>query len=736
MSSMRNLAFPFSAILMLACGGGSTPPVGTDAGHTGTDSGPVVIRCGGGDDPDMDTISSGDEGEDDPDMDGLPNLRDPDSDGDGLNDVDEAGDRDCNTRPVDSDGDTIPNYLDRDANGDGVDDSTQRTTDTDGDGTPDAIDGDVDGDGIDNGIEAGPDASNPIDTDTDGTPDVFDLDSDGDTIYDSLEGAFDSDHDGAPNYLDLDSDADDIQDADEAGDGDLETPPFQCASEINAVTGMVMLDGLQDYRDADSDNDGLGDSEERAIGTNPCAIDTDMDGLDDLAEGAYELYNCPDHTTGTDCGCATNAHGPCTIPAEHFYVVLPFQGAPVERELTFSTTIRVADIFFMSDTTGSMGGVITNVSSTIARPGTGLIARISDPDTGIPDAWFGAADFKDMPFGGYGGGGDWGFNLTIPMTHPSRAADVAARISTGWVASGGSDGPESHTEALWQAMTGEGGTFMGGGSPIYTIPRYVGDCLDTGWGAPCFREAALPIIVFFTDICGHNGPPGEDASCDDYTGITPAPHTWAEAIAQMNIHGAKFVGIGTNGDCSRAVGPDGFSPCYYLRRTADETGSVDLDGIPLVYNLPASGSTELFVDTIVRAIDTIAHRVPLDVDTGLRDDPSDEVNATRFIKRRQPSCRLAPPPAICEVLEGESCWVEPEGLTHDQAVACVDASTFFGVIPGTRVTFRITFQNDFQMGGPTAQLFIAFIDVRAGGSAILDTREAFIVVPADSGTID
>ena len=78
-------------------------------------------------------------------------------------------------------------------------------------------------------------------------------------------------------------------------------------------------------------------------------------GLGDLAEGASERLNCPDGTTGSDCGCATQAG--CTSPSEHFYVVLPYNGAPVERDLEFATDIRVADIFFLTDSTGSMAGL-------------------------------------------------------------------------------------------------------------------------------------------------------------------------------------------------------------------------------------------------------------------------------------------------------------------------------------------------------------------------------------------
>ena len=72
----------------------------------------------------------------------------------------------------------------------------------------------------------------------------------------------------------------------------------------------------------------------------------------------------------------------------------------------------------------------------------------------------------------------------------------------------------------------------------------------------------------------------------------------------------------------------------------------------------------------------------------------------------------------------------PPEVTHEDAVAFVDESTFFGVIPGTRVSFRITFQNDFYRGGTTAQVFIAFIDVRTG-TAVLDTRQVIVVVPAN-----
>lgn len=713
-----HLRFGCALLFLLSIAGCDGEPIDPmeDSGPVVFDAGVMEVRCGPRDDEDRDLISTQDEGIGDGDADGVPNFQDSDSDGDTFSDEDEAGDANCNTYPRDSDGDGTADFLDRDANGDGVDDADQ-LGDLDEDGVVDHLDDDVDGDGIDNDIEHG-DGADARDSDVDGTPDVFDRDSDGDSIDDAHEGGIDNDGDGMPAYLDLDSDGDGIEDALEAGDGRIETAPFSCENEIDPTTGERMPDARADYADTDSDNDGLGDGEEGDLNTDPCDIDSDDDGVDDLAEGAYERYNCPDGETGFDCGCATDSG--CTIPDEHYYVVLPYQGGPVERDLEFGTSIRVADVFFVTDTTGSMSGTLDNVQQTVTRPGTGMIDRIRET---IPDAWFGGGQFDDFPFNSWGSTPDTPFQLAIRMTPPERSSEVQVAFDAMDIHSGG-DGPESDTEALWQILTGEGAMWTYGGSR-FTQRRYVGDCLDSGWGAPCFRDAALPIIVLFTDICSHNGPPGEDSSCTPYTGVTPNPAIWVDMIAEMNRRGAKFVGVNASGsDCTGVVGPSGSLPCYFLRRTAEESGSIDLDGNALVYDLPNSGSSDtVFVDTIVGAIETVATRVPLDIETGVRDDPDPlGVDAARFVKRRQPACRAMPP--------AETCWVPPAGVPHAQAVRLVDESTFFAVIPGTRVTFRITFQNDFQRGGATAQVFIAFIDVRTGTS-ILDTRQVFVVVPAD-----
>lgn len=700
-----------AALIAASCGGESGRDAAVDA--------PPGLRCDPAEDRDGDTISADHEGPEDADGDGIPNSEDEDSDGDGYLDRDEAGDADCDTEPVDIDVDGVPDFLDLDANGDGIPDADQ-PGDTDDDGIPDRSDLDVDGDSIPNATERG-DGDAPVDTDGDGTPDVLDLDSDGDTILDAADGASDSDRDGVPNFRDLDSDDDGLSDAEEAGDAILETPPAVCEAEVDPETGAPNSDGLADFADPDRDDDGLGDGDEARLGTDPCALDSDGDGQGDLLEGAYERLNCPDGRTGTGCGCATRAD--CGVPADDFFVVLPHGGPIVERDLEFSTQIHAADVFFLTDTTSSMGATLDRVKATVSTPTTGLIARVAAT---VPEAWFGGGQHDDFPLGIYGGGADEPFRLAIRMTPGARATEVEAAFLA-MSLHGGGDGPEAQTEALYQILNGEGGSWTSGST--YRLRRYAGDCLESSWGAPCFRAAALPVVVLFTDVCAHEGPPGEAPECASYAGITPAPHSWRETVDGMLARGARFVGINASSvasGCASVTAPAGLSPCWYLRQTAEATRSVDVDGRPLVYDLPDGGATEaVFIDTIAGAIETIATRVPMDIDTAVRDDPGDTamVDATRFIVSRRPACLATP---------GSECWLPPPGVPTADAVDSVDDTTFYGVIPGTRVEFRVAFQNDFVEAGVSAQVFVAFIDVRTG-SAILDTRQVFVIVPARPG---
>ncbi len=271
----------------------------------------------------------------DTDGDGTPDQRDLDSDGDGINDITEAGgvDNDHDGKVdgfVDNNNDGYDDGLSSsppplpDADNDGIPDF-QDKNDSDNDGITDDLDLDDDNDGIPDALEG----DGNVDTDGDGVPDSRDLDSDNDGIFDLLEsgaanalaldgdhdgridlsndfgtngladivedgndsgqlnydagGVDDSDGDGVPDFRDLDSDNDGITDviesggSDPDGDGRLgDGPPSVNTDGIGPGGGGTPVDsdgdGVEDFRDLDSDNDGVPDLVE-AGGT-----DADGDG--------------------------------------------------------------------------------------------------------------------------------------------------------------------------------------------------------------------------------------------------------------------------------------------------------------------------------------------------------------------------------------------------------------------------------------------------------------------------
>ncbi len=184
-------------------------------------------------------------------------------------------------------------------------------------------------------------------------------------------------------------------------------------------------------RNADSDRDGLTDYDELCrFSTNACAIDTDGDGVTDLGEVAGSMTDPLDPSS--------------TIPDGDFFVVLPFNGPdrPI-RTLSFGTSINRADVYFLIDTTGSMGTPIANVTSSLTTIASALAER-------IPDVHMGVGQFRDFPFGGtfdgYGSAGDMAYQNMQNITGDVSAVQAAlGRLS----AAGGADGPESHVAALF-----------------------------------------------------------------------------------------------------------------------------------------------------------------------------------------------------------------------------------------------------------------------------------------------
>ncbi len=499
-----------------------------------------------------------------------------------------------------------------------------------------------------------------------------DTDSDGDGIADQREGSSDTDGDGVPNDADDDSDGDGITDAEEAGTGGNPCSPADSD-----------FDGSPDFADLDSDNDGLTDAEEVGAGTNRVQPDSDGDGIDDLTE----------HVAGSDPG------DPSSRPPEgSLYVVLPYvppgeTGDHPQREFTFQTRIRSADIFFVVDTTGSMAGTISEVQSTLESTIIPGIVAALGPDG---DARYGIAGHGDFQEGG----GNYTGNVQIfQRLTPDSAAVQAATFSLR--ADNGGDYPESQVPAMDSVISGRGTPNYGGTATRMMDP--IADCGAGpdeevfGWG--CFRVGRVPILVLFSDADWHNAP-GQG----NYYGSTPAAATYDMLRDEMVRRGAFYVGIdvGFLGDTYR-----------HSTQLANDTMSVDGSGNPLIF----MGSASTVASNVIDAITRIAGSSRQDLTTRVDPDAAET--------------RLPPGNTTADFIE-QVIPVRgiPEAPTGSDSH---DSTTFYNVAPSTQVVFQAQFFNDFQPPAASAQLFQATIIVLGRALSEVDRRQVFIIVPAEGG---
>ncbi len=631
-----------------------------------------------GPDSDRDGIADLDEGRElgvDTDRDGTPDFQDDDSDGDGLSDSYE-GDRDREHPPRDSDFDRIPDFQDLDSDGNEVDDTVEGTADPDRDREPSFRDLDDDGDTTLDLDEAGEVAWPELDTDRDGTPDRLDLDSDADTINDVWESQLDVDRDGTPDLRDLDTDGDGYLDRDEAGDLDLTTPPFDSDS-----------DNSPDFRDSDRDDDGLGDREERVLGTNPDAIDTDGDEISDLVE----VQAC------TDDECAGDVLDPMVSPRTRgdFVVLARYQRAPLpERQtLGFGATVQRADVYFLIDTTSSMGPPLASLKAGLSTAGTGLIDRAR---VEIDDTWFGVGGYEDYAEAPYGGAGDRAYYHASDVSESSEAAQRAVDgLSIHW----GGDGPEALIPALFSAATGHA---LAGPSGL-AMPR--SSCPNGGAGWPCFREDAVPVIVAITDRPTHNGVEGVNG----YGGAVTGAPSWGGTVDALREAGVKVMGIAVRVAGDEAASGQALRDLEYL---AEDTGAVDLDGQPLV----SSWSGGELGPLVVEQIRTLAHQTPLDIDAVFEDDGTDGVDTRAFVQGIE-----------ARVGGGEGC--EARDAVDRDGNGSLD--TFEQVPPGAHVCFDLVMRtNTTVLPGVRPQLWRAKLRLRGDGRAGLEEHDVLFLVPA------
>jgi len=568
------------------------------------------------------------------------------------------------------------------------------------------------------------------------------VDADGDTISDFDEQSSiprDTDGDGTPDYMDLDSDGDGLTDAMEAGDAIVGTPPVDSDG-----------DGTPDFQDLDSDNDGLSDATEVTLGTDPTLADTDGDGESD----GIEVTGGSDPLDGTSCVSCMGG----------FAFDLPYMATPRTQELTFMPAIQKADVFFLIDTTGSMGGTITGLR-------TSLDTLITTIRTDIPDTAFGTGRHDDFPVGGYGTPGGGCNDVPFGLLQRITTNDTDARAGVAALGTHcGSDGPESQIEGIYQAATGLGFRSMAGVAWTPPFDPDAGFDATRGHGrigGAGFRADALPIIILATDItfhrkwsditvaagdrltwCGSTGTSGCDAYAATNFGAAAdqQPKTVAETVTALRAIGAKVFGLAVDGGAATSdqrseesafavstgayIDPDATGMCATGVSGALRPAEMwDPDGpggpmvarniCPLVFSTTSGGTG--VGDGISAAIRNLTRFVSFTtVHTEARDNPATvAVDETAFFVRGIPVS--ATPAAGCMLPTVTDRLPRPTGDgTFD---------TFQGVCPGTVVTFQIVMRNTTVMPTCTDQLFSMRVIVIGDDIVEADSRVVAIRVP-------
>jgi hypothetical protein len=377
-----------------------------------------------------------------------------------------------------------------------------------------------------------------------------------------------------------------------------------------------------------------------------------------------------------------------TIDEDDFFVILPYMATDHEyRSLTFGTDLQVADVYFLIDTTGSMTSPIVNVATSLS--GT-IVPAIRST---IPDVQMGVGHFNDVtqsPYGGTYVGTDEPYWNVQTITDNDTLVQDGLNYLNGpdfpW--GGGADGPESHVVGLWCTATGSGFTDCSSSVPPQSCPA-IPDEMSPRVGYPCFRPGALPIIVNVSDADWHSDQVGGNA-------YTCTSTNYDSALTALLSIGARHIGVQVSTWASAGLAS--------MQAMSTSTGSVDAMGAPLVEQTDSGTVSTAIVDMIA----TLATATPQDVNAipedVVPDPPGAEYDARVFVSGFPTS---------------------PEGFDS------MDETYFYGVVPGTMVTFEIDFYNNTVEPVDTALVFKAHIVVMGNDVTRLDERLVIIIVPTE-----
>jgi len=352
---------------------------------------------------------------------------------------------------------------------------------------------------------------------------------------------------------------------------------------------------------------------------------------------------------------------------------LPYNEPIQNKNLIFSTNIAKADILFLIDLSGSMKEEHNNLKTGIKN------VIINGVKAKIPDVGFGLVKFGTIE--------DHVYELTQKITTDENKIKTAIDSIS---ACGGSE--EYHTNALHEAATGaerhekltEKHWF---GDDHYYVNIAKVSCSAGRFGATCFRDGALPIFIMASDEAFGSGEYHFEKHSGD------ASITVQNAIDAMNGITAKFIGI------------DSGSSSTSFNTISVGTKSVDGSSNPFNYTISSDGSG--MSNKIVDAVIALTNNIKIDLSTHTKSIANSYgvPDTTKFTKKITP--------ISAEPVSG----------------ATISGNIFTKVNPGTKVTFKIDFQNDFYENTDNAsKLFKAEINV-LGDGAFLDKRNVYIIVP-------
>ena len=384
--------------------------------------------------------------------------------------------------------------------------------------------------------------------------------------------------------------------------------------------------------------------------------------------------------------------------------------APQRDLLQMQVTVNGVDVAFLVQSSGSMGGSMTNFQTALG------FTAIPNLVKAIPSLNVGVADFVDYPVNPFGNFDDYPVKVrqvSSPTTQDSVAALQALK------ANGGSDLPSSALPAMHYLLTGEALTWPSGSLPAHVSP-------SGRFGGADFRSDAAAFVVAVTNTDWHDtatspysftAPTMADVKKDfastgvRYIGVTDISGSEAQAndlsdATKSNVPPAAFGGKCGVGQCCTGVSDAARAP-------AGPGGTCRL-------NFLTSGGAG-FGTGVTTAIQAATYGAKYDVKVVLRNEPTNPggVDATLFLKV---------PEALAAGDVPTGCVANPAKDTDADGVA----DTFTSVGVGTPVCFQFAPKAAITPAATDKpQLFVAYADVVGmPGNVKLDTRVVLFVVPA------